>query len=78
MEHSVVFGVVLKLRAYSNNCLRSAYSTKKLAGFYGANPRHRTTAYAERKSGKDVVDMNNCIFNLKGVKPARSCGSAVT
>jgi hypothetical protein len=78
MEHPVVFGVVLKLWTYSNNRLRSAYSTKKLTSLYGANPRHRTASYTERERGKDVVDVNNRIFNLKGVEPTRSCGFAVS
>jgi hypothetical protein len=78
VKHTVVFGVVLELRSYGNNGLRRTYATKKLARLYGANSRHGTTPNSKREGSKDVVDMNNSVFDLKGVKPTGSCWSAIT
>lgn len=70
VEYPIVLGIVLKLRADGNDCLRRAYTTKKLASLNSTDSGDSATTDADRQSGKNIVDVDNCIFYLKGVEPS--------
>jgi len=71
VEYPIVLGIVLKLRADGNDCLWRAYTAKKLASLNGTDAGDSATADADRQSGEDIIDVDNCVFYFKRIESSR-------